>query len=96
MSDLWCQIMADVLDREIHRVVEPRACNARGAALLASLGLNYLQVEDIPSRVGIERRSRRRPSTESASIANLLRFWICMWPAARCIAGSTGRSKSFA
>lgn len=55
MSNLWCQVMADVLDREIHRVVAPRACNARGAALLASLGLGYLQVEDIPARVGIER-----------------------------------------
>lgn len=55
MSDLWCQVMADVLDREIHRVVEPRACNARGAALLASIGLGHLQVEDIPARVGVER-----------------------------------------
>jgi xylulokinase len=55
ISDLWCQTMADVLDREIHRVVAPRACNARGAALLAALGLGHLQVEDIPSRVGIER-----------------------------------------
>lgn len=53
MSRLWCQVMADVLDREIHQVVEPRACNARGAALLASIGLGHLQVEDIPSRVGV-------------------------------------------
>jgi xylulokinase len=61
MSDLWCQIMADVLDREIHRVVEPRACNARGAALLASIGLGHLQVEDIPARVGVERRFTPTP-----------------------------------
>ncbi|WP_276204375.1 xylulokinase [Enhygromyxa salina] len=53
MSRLWCQVMADVLDREIHQVLEPRACNARGAALLASIGLGHLQVEDIPSRVGV-------------------------------------------
>jgi xylulokinase len=55
-SRLWCQIMADVLDREIHQVVAPRACNARGAALLASLGLGHLKVEDIPERVGIQER----------------------------------------
>ncbi|HLT36231.1 MAG TPA: FGGY-family carbohydrate kinase, partial [Enhygromyxa sp.] len=55
-SRLWCQIMADVLDREIHQVVEPRACNARGAALLASLGLKHLEVEDIPARVGVAER----------------------------------------
>ena len=56
MSSLWCQIMADVLDREIDQVVEPRACNARGAALLASLGLGHLRVEDIPSRVAVAER----------------------------------------
>jgi xylulokinase len=55
-SRLWCQIMADVLDREIHQVVDSRACNARGAALLASLGLGHLKVEDIPARVGIKER----------------------------------------
>jgi xylulokinase len=55
-SPLWCQIMADVLDREIHQVVDSRACNARGAALLASLGLGHLKVEDIPARVGIKQR----------------------------------------
>ncbi|PRP92217.1 Xylulose kinase [Enhygromyxa salina] len=61
MSNLWCQIMADVLDREIHQVVEPRACNARGAALLASLGLGHLEVEDIPARVGIAQRFEPTP-----------------------------------
>lgn len=55
-SRLWCQIMADVLDREIHQVVDARACNARGAALLASLGLGHLRVEDIPGRVGVAER----------------------------------------
>ncbi|MCA9698854.1 MAG: FGGY-family carbohydrate kinase, partial [Myxococcales bacterium] len=55
-SRLWCQIMADVLDREIDQVAEPRACNARGAALLASVGLGHLQVEDIPARVPVAER----------------------------------------
>ena len=61
-SRLWCQIMADVLDREIHQVVEPRACNARGAALLASLGLGHLQVADIPERVGVAERFAPTPA----------------------------------
>ncbi len=60
-SPLWCQIMADVLDREIHQVAEPRACNSRGAALLASLGLKALSVDDIPAKVGIERVYQPRP-----------------------------------
>lgn len=64
-SRLWCQIMADVLDREIHQVVEPRACNARGAALLASLGLGHLKVDDIPSRVGVQERFVPTPANRA-------------------------------
>ena len=60
-SRLWCQIMADVLDREIAQVVDTRACNARGAALLASVGLGHLKVEDIPARVGIAESFTPRP-----------------------------------
>jgi xylulokinase len=54
-SPLWNQIMADVLDREIHQVADPRSCNARGAALLASLALGAVKVEDIPAMVPIAR-----------------------------------------
>ena len=38
-SELWCQIMADVLDREIRQVEHPIRANARGAALLAGIAL---------------------------------------------------------
>jgi xylulokinase len=55
-SDLWCQIFADVLDREIEQVEDPVQCNARGAALLASLGLHHTTVDDIPKLVTIARR----------------------------------------
>ncbi len=54
-SPLWNQIMADVLDREIQQVADPRVCNARGAALLASLALGAVKVEDIPAMVPIAR-----------------------------------------
>lgn len=54
-SPLWNQIMADVLDREIQQVADPRVCNARGAALLASLALGAVRVEDIPAMVPIAR-----------------------------------------
>ena len=36
-SDLWCQIMADVLARPIRQVEQPVHANTRGAALLAAL-----------------------------------------------------------
>lgn len=55
-SDLWCQIFADVLDREIEQVEDPVQCNARGAALLAALGLHHTRVEDIPGLVTVAQR----------------------------------------
>ncbi|MFX1532570.1 MAG: FGGY-family carbohydrate kinase, partial [Promethearchaeota archaeon] len=46
-SDIWCQIIADVLDRKIKQVVEPIQANARGAAYIASVGLGYLKWNEI-------------------------------------------------
>lgn len=54
-SDLWCQIFADVLEREIHRVVDPRHANARGAALLAGLGLGAVELNQIPDLIPSDR-----------------------------------------
>ena len=55
-SDLWCQIFADVLDRPIDQVADPLSANVRGAAFVAAVGLGKLKVEDIASRVPIEKR----------------------------------------
>ena len=52
-SALWCQTLADVLDTPIHQVAEPVLANARGAALLAAIGIGELTWEDVPSRVPI-------------------------------------------
>ncbi len=55
-SELWCQIFADVLNRPIDRVADPLSANVRGAAFVAAVGLGRLKVEDIASRVPIEKR----------------------------------------
>ena len=55
-SELWCQIFADVLDRPIDRVADPLSANVRGAAFVAAVGLGKLKVEQISSRVPIEKR----------------------------------------
>ena len=55
-SELWCQIFADVLDRPIDRVADPLSANVRGAAVVAAVGLGKLEVEQISSRVPIEKR----------------------------------------
>jgi xylulokinase len=60
-SALWCQIHADVLDREIRQVAHPIRANARGAALLASLALGHCRVEDLSAKVAIEATYRPRP-----------------------------------
>jgi len=54
-SDLWCQIFADVLQRDLQRVVDPMQANARGAAFIAALGLGWLQLEDLAALTPIER-----------------------------------------
>jgi len=52
-SGLWCQIHADVLNRTIRQVKDPRLANARGAAFAASVALGYISFDDIPERVKI-------------------------------------------
>jgi xylulokinase len=39
LSDLWCQIHADVMDRVVERVADPMHVNLRGAAILAGIAL---------------------------------------------------------
>jgi xylulokinase len=64
-SDIWCQIFADVLDRTILRVENPIAANARGAALIASVGLGLTSFDRIPDLVPIAEtftpRSKHKP-----------------------------------
>lgn len=46
-SDVWCQIMADILDTEILRVANPQFSSVRGAALIALRALGELaQLEE--------------------------------------------------
>ncbi len=50
-SNVWCQIFADVLNRKIRQVKDPILANARGAAFIASVGLGYLNWEEIPKYI---------------------------------------------
>jgi xylulokinase len=64
-SDLWCQIHADVLDREIRQVEHPIRANARGAALLAALALGHCTVADLSAKVKITATFRPDPAHRS-------------------------------
>lgn len=45
-SEIWCQIMADVLNREINQIEDPQYAGARGMALLASKSLGFIDTYD--------------------------------------------------
>jgi xylulokinase len=53
-SDLWSQILADVMNVNIRQVRDPIQANARGAAFIAAVGLGYLAFADIPQKVEIK------------------------------------------
>lgn len=69
-SDLWCQIFADILQREIRRVSSPIHANARGAAFIALVGIGRISFEDIPNRVHFDRIFH--PSPENKKTYDLL------------------------
>lgn len=60
-SDVWCQIHADVLDREIKQVSDPIQANARGTAFIASVGLGRMSFEDIPKYLKIKATYQPNP-----------------------------------
>ncbi len=60
-SDLWCQIHADVLNRTIKQVKDPIQTNVRGAAFIASVALGFIEFEDIPSFVKINKKFKPNP-----------------------------------
>lgn len=57
-ADLWCQIIADVMDRTIERVADPMHANLRGAAILAGMALGEIQATDVRSLIRVDRAFR--------------------------------------
>jgi xylulokinase len=50
-SDVWPQIVADVLGVTVRRVRDPIQANARGAAWIAAAGLGEISFADVPRLV---------------------------------------------
>jgi xylulokinase len=55
LSDLWCQIHADILNRRIEQVDEPMYANLRGAAFFAAMSLGRIELADVAERVRVTR-----------------------------------------
>ncbi|HPU13943.1 MAG TPA: FGGY-family carbohydrate kinase [Aeromicrobium sp.] len=61
-SALWCQTLADVLGCDIKQAKDPVLANARGAALIASVGAGEISWSDVSSRVEIDAVYRPNPA----------------------------------
>lgn len=55
ISDVWAQIMADVVGVPMHRQANPRSHNVIGMGLLAFNRLGMVKLEDIPAMIKFDR-----------------------------------------
>ena len=55
LSDIWCQIMADVVGLPMHRQADPRNGNVIGIAMLAFNRLGLVRLEDVPNMIQFDR-----------------------------------------
>ncbi len=69
-SDVWSQILADVMDVEIHQLQDPIQANARGAAFIAAVGLGYLKFDEIPQKVQF--KGLYKPNPENRALYDKL------------------------
>lgn len=65
LSDLWCQIHADVMNRTIERPAEPLHTNLRGAALIAALALGAVCEDEVRGLVPAEATFTPDPATRA-------------------------------
>jgi xylulokinase len=61
-SAAWCQIFADVLDREVRQLQDPIQANARGAAWIAAVGLGEMAFSDLPGLTHIQHAYQPTPA----------------------------------
>ena len=61
-SDLWCQIFADTLGRDVQRVDDPMIAQLRGMALMASVSLGRRTLDELRDLATPVREFRPEPS----------------------------------
>ncbi len=62
---VWCQIMADVLDRPIRQMQDPIRANNRGAAFVAAVGLGAMTFAEIQDNVEVARTFQPNPANRA-------------------------------
>ncbi|MDP9340525.1 MAG: FGGY-family carbohydrate kinase [Actinomycetota bacterium] len=73
-SELWCQVVADVLDRTILQSEDPVLANARGAALQASVALGRLTWDEVAGSVPVARTFQPDPHNRAVYDAQFREF----------------------
>jgi xylulokinase len=92
-SDVWCQIQADVLDREIRQVAEPQQANVRGAAMIALNALGHATADELAQKVRIKATFRPDPS-HRATYDELYREFKKLYQQNKGIHARLNRSRS--
>ena len=65
-SDIWCQIIADITNREIIQITDPQQAGAKGMALLASMTLGYIKsFHEIKNYIKIKNKFTPNPEHRS-------------------------------
>jgi len=65
-SDVWCQIMADVLNRKINQIEDAQNAGAKGVALLASKSLGFISTYDqIKGYIRIKKEFKPNPDNRT-------------------------------
>ena len=65
LSDVWSQIMADVVGIPMHRQADPRNSNVVGVGLLAFNRLGLVNLEDIPKMITFDRIFEPNPENRA-------------------------------
>ncbi len=64
-ADIWCQIMADVLNRPIRQMKDPIRANSRGAAYVAAVALGEMTYHDIDKIVPVAKTFQPNPDNQA-------------------------------
>jgi xylulokinase len=65
-SDIWCQIIADITNRQINQISDPQQAGAKGMALLASMTLGYIKsFQEIKNYIKIKNRFIPNPENRT-------------------------------
>ena len=91
-SNLWCQIMADVLECTIHQVENPVEANVRGAGILAAVALGAGTFETIAAGLATRRSYWPNPAHRNL-YATMFRAFRDIYRAHRKICARLNRGR---